>query len=109
MVQLASGCTVVQSLVCLNSPASAPPKVTLFTVNGMVPGLVTVTGVGLLPVPTTCEENVTEEGERLAPGPGAFELMSRKAVDRGLAIIKSGLPSSFMSEAVTLGNNECGG
>jgi hypothetical protein len=76
-----------------------PPSVTLVTVNATAPELVSVTGVGLLLLPTACDGKVIEAGEKLVPAPGTVELSSTNTVDRGLSMIKSGLPSPFMSVA----------
>jgi hypothetical protein len=80
IMQLARGSTVVQLLVCLNSPASAPVKVTLVTFSATAPVLVSVTGIGLLLVPTVCEGKLTDVGENFAPGTGTVELRSTNAL-----------------------------
>jgi len=63
-----------QVLLCEKSPLA----VMLEIERVAVPGLLRVTLWGLLPVPTTCEENVKEVGERLAAG--AVPVPARLAV-----------------------------
>ena len=65
---------VLQVLVCAKSPLD----VMLEIVRVALPRLLRVTLWGLLPVPTTCEENVKEVGERLAAG--AVPVPARLAV-----------------------------
>lgn len=103
IVHICDGWTVLQLLVCLNSPSSAPPRVTLFTVSATAPVLVSVTGVGLLLVPTVCEGRVKEAGENFVPGTAAVELMRTNATALGASMIKSGFPSPFISAACRLG------
>jgi len=100
IVQFSSGSTVVQLLVCLNSPAPAPPNVTLFTVSATAPVLVSITGVGLLLVPTVCAGKVTEAGENLVPGTGTVVLIRTKMLPIWPSMTtRSCLPSPFMSAA----------
>jgi hypothetical protein len=79
IVQLCDGWTVPQLFVWLNSPASAPPRVTLLTINATAPVLVSVTAVGLLVLPTVCAGKVTDAGENFVAGAGTVELSSTPA------------------------------
>jgi hypothetical protein len=90
-------------LVSVNSPAFVPLKVTELTVKVTAPEFVSVTGVGLLLLPTVCEGNANDAGERLVPGVETVELISTKTVSNGLSMIKSGFPSPFISAACSSG------
>jgi hypothetical protein len=100
IAQLARGCTVVQLFVCVNSPASAPPSVTLVTVNATAPLFVSVTGVALLLLPTVCAGKLNAAGEKVVPATDAVVLMRVKTPPSFCdGTTRSCLPSPFMSAA----------
>jgi len=68
----------VQLLVCVNSAASAPPRLTLVTVSAVAPEFVRVTGTALLLLPTACDGKLIEPGEKLVPGTDTVVLIRTK-------------------------------
>ena len=67
-------------MVCENSLALAPLKITPVTVNAIAPVLVTVIGIELLVLPTICEAKLTDAGEKFAPAAGTVVLSKTKTL-----------------------------
>ena len=87
-------------MVCVNSAASAPPRLTPVTVNTVAPEFVSVRGIALLLLPTVCAGKLNEVGEKVVPATDVVVLMRVKTPPAFWdSTTRSCLPSPFRSAA----------